>query len=1325
MLEKNHNPFDNRRAINEGLEEYQGTVRSKEGMHPEIDVSDFEREREPKPLRKEDIEGDVEGFVGKNFSKLIPFFLEQGTDYSKLIDQLGLTNEDIGNLGADYFIRQINGKKRIFKADQYYPEGIELTEDEAQIKVTDLLALAVLKMTVRIDTLPANARKASSPARRYFYKPRNRYLASNDFGMRVWDENEQRMIDGDPTHVLPMVQTVAQQLQRIAENVLTVPGANVEKVYSLLENQYSVEVRNEVANEVATLSTEEIRQQCIASYGYDPGEYQEWMRDQLINSKTQEILQRVYRPIAEKRAQERVLEVLSNPENQRLVLTGVPVRKVKNQIRYRADQLARDAGLSRGNPIDAYHNFSDRPDQYVSRLIRKPKKMERGEAALDYIIFGRSDKPVLLAEGDDLKSLVGYLEAGLKNSLASKAIEADEGLSPYRCGRGPRSPYYFEDHELIDLVEMVGRTNVEQALERDDRNISEQIQSARYLKHCLGARPMEGEAMKKQLKEAHKLLDSGIWWYLATREKAKIEKEQGELPREIWISDEWLGYVQPRRARQLFAEGKRMYWLAQKCFQQSPGRAQEDRFYRQHNGADWRVYELSGAGIPEEKLNEHLDKNIKLIASFLSLRSFDEGARTAEESIPPVTLETLIKALDTGKDLRGALLASDKRAYFDSVAAGKEPADIPDLLKSWPEEWQKAASKEEVEVAYEYADEYLKSDPMGFTKYVAWRASAEGKEWKEMFADAVGSKGALDFRICLSVQTGEVRNWYKAGAEYVGASTMQDYLLRFNALRDTEGRFGNLHDVLFWVPNITNLEAADAKQVLKSIQTMDDNQEFIRLVQRYRKHDDPFVAREGGIASIRELKKRIIAIEANIDFSSLPPQVVEITLAPGFNASALKDLQREARFRDLVEGKLDKEQTFQPHVRTFAGRDLTEALKEGLGSQKQKIRGTAQDAKGLFHALNQLIKDRKIGDKRMQVVDLFDNVPPDLEEAIIKFLQDQRVDIGPTVKAVVHAKSDPEGWVCGNYTDCCMPFGDYKNTDYMFNKGTQYFTVKYNGRIVAQSVIVDALDGRDHSDVVVLDNIEVAHNYKNLSPLLARVYQTFWTEYTSRPVKVGTGFADLIPPGGRLESNHYRPKHQLGYSDANGSMIYDMPKMRGVESLDKQVTFANLTERDVELIAKMEKEAYPEEGMVMGKSHIAEVLKKQRDLEVPGAASSFLVRQGKEPAGYLLVLPEQSEYTGENVAHIHDLAVLPKFRGTGVAMKIMERAIDIATAYNVSIEAEARASTSYAMLMNTRVREWIKGKGFEVTRSEKLEGYLGGEDFYFVRLENRRGMNEE
>ena len=438
----------------------------------------------------------------------------------------------------------------------------------------------------------------------------------------------------------------------------------------------------------------------------------------------------------------------------------------------------------------------------------------------------------------------------------------------------------------------------------------------------------------------------------------------------------------------------------------------------------------------------------------------------------------------------------------------------------------------------------------------------------------------------------------------------------------------------------------------------------------------------------------------------------------GFNLSELKRLQRETRFADLVDGKLDKEQPFNPHVRKFTARPLNELLKEGMGSFKDKIRGTAQDPKGLFDSIRKLIKGREDKEESLQVQDLLREVPLDMEEDILRLLQEQRVPTGNILEATVHAKSDPEGWVCGNYTDCCMPFGDSKNTDYMFNKGTQYFTVKNNGRIIAQSVIVDSFDKETNEPVVVLDNIEVANNYKDRSAVLSRIYKTFWAEYTSKKVKIGTGYSDLIPDGAKLESNNYSPKHQISYSDARGSSIYDLPKIKGVESLDKILTFANLTERDAETIAEMEKMAYPE-GFLQGKGEALKLIQKQRELNLPGAASSFIVRQGNEPAGYLLVLPEESKMdSSEKAAHIYDMVVLPKFQGGIVARKMMERLLDTAKAYDVpAIEFEAREGTSYRLITNPRIAKWVESKGYELAYDELLPEYLGGEDFYFVRLE--------
>lgn len=870
------------------------------------------------------------------------------------------------------------------------------------------------------------------------------------------------------------------------------------------------------------------------------------------------------------------------------------------------------------------------------------------------------------------------------------------------------------------MIKTIGVERVQQILDRGERNISEQMRGLKILQ-AMGydITRMETDQLKKQIYEAYKLDRSGLWRYLEERNKAELNKKRTKLG-EAGKSRHWLELIGRRQSRDLYREGKRMYWLAQQVWKASPSRTEEDRFYRSDAYVDWSRYDLTKADVPEGKLNEYLGKHRNLIVALLGQGqeyrySYGEKPQQGTQA----TLGLIVQALESGQDLRGVALANDKQRYLEGLIKGEVKNDLEFALADWPNDWREAISKQEIELYYEYASDYVLLDPNGLTKYAQWRASEEGKRWSVVFKETPKRKADLDFRICLSTQTEEVRGWYKKGAEYVGGAVMQNYILRFNSTKGSDGRFVDLHDTLFWIPNIQNLESDDAKSVIASIETMDDNQEFINFLPRYSKERD-LLATQGPIQSLRELKKRVIAIESSIDLSELPPQIIDIMSAPGFNLSALESIRRRADFNDLLEGKLDAKQPFQPHRRLFAGRPLTDALREGLGSHKQKIRGTAVDPKGLFYALNQLVKGREIGDRKMQAIDLLNSVPIDLEEAIIKLLQDQKVDIGPTVEAQVHAKSDPEGWVCGNYTDCCMPFGDPKNDDYMFNPSTQYFTIKYNGRIVAQSVVVDSRDRESNDDVVILDNIEVAHNYKNLTPLLANVYQTFWTEYTSRPVKVGTGYSDLIPPGGQLEQNRYEPKTSLYYSDARDSQIYYLPKLRGVEAMDKVITLANLTERDVELIAKMEAEAYPE-GMVQGKAYIAEVLQKQRDLEVPGAASSFLIRQGQEPAGYLLVLPEESVVnSGEKVAHIYDMVVLPKFRGSSLARKMMERVLDVASAYGVAIEAEARASTSYPLLMNERIRRWFESKGFHLTENEKLSGYLGGEDFYFVRFENRQ-----
>ncbi len=1114
--------------------------------------------------------------------------------------------------------------------------------------------------------------------------------------MRSWDDQTNQMSEPDVRSAAPFIRTVKQQLARISENLSAYQGGSLEQ-------------RITAAQQAA------FAERGADAYGQMPnGEQMDWEERQRIDQSV--------RASATQEAQAALLADLeANPRNRELLFTGVTSGKVLRQMHFKYENIGRKFGMVTKDPMKDYENFG-RNARYLERMFEEPTEAERQGATIDFVNSEFYDKPIIFG-GIERERTVRQVQDGVREALGLRAAKADpetaEMIEQYRCKRGKQSPYKYSDADLYDFIKAVGAEKAKAVL-ADDRDVSRQVKGW-WLLEKLGfnIETMEPDRFKKQLVEAQKLQEKGLWGYLEQREAGRIGAAR-ERAGKRGEGKTWMEHLGVRASRNLFFEGKRMYWLAQQVHMKNPNRAEGDKFYNHYT--NWDRYDLSEADVPEAKLTQYLDSHNNFILALLGeseRAAGDDGQAQGKQA----TLGLIMQALERGQDLRGVALAYDKQAYLKSIIDGYSGQDIDLALSGWPAELRSAVSQGEIDMYYEYANDYVLRDPNGLARYATWRASEEGKDWTKIFTETPESKGELDFRLCLAAQTPEIRGWYKEVAEYAGGTVVQNYLLRFNATRGTDGRLANWHDVLFWVPNIRKLEAGEARAILGSIQTMDDNQEFINFLPRYSKERDRF-REQGAVQSLRELKKRVFAIESNIDLSGLPPGILEITSAPGFNLSALEELRRRADFHDLVEGKLDAEQPFKPHMRVFAGRPLTDALKEGLGSFKMKIRGTAKDPKGLFHEIRQLIKGRMVGEKQMEVTDLFQNVPIDIEEDIIRLLQDQQVDIGPTVEAQVHAKSDPKGWVCGNYTDCCMPFGDYKNTDYMFGKSTQYFTIKYNGRIVAQSVVIDGQDRRKGEEVVILDNIEVANNYKNLSPLLARVYQTYWAEYTSRPVKVGTGYSDLIPPGGKLEANNYSPKTPVAYSDATGSQIYDLPKIRGVEALDQIVTLANLTERDAELIAKLETEIYPE-GMAQGKAHIADILRKQRELEVPGAASSFVLRQGDEAAGYLLVLPEESQSRpGTQAAHVYDMAIHPKFQGKGLARQMMERVLDIASAYEVAIEAEARASTSYAMLMNDRVRSWFEGRGFKLTHNEKMEKYLGEEDFYYVRFEYQGVPNE-
>lgn len=1289
-------------------------------------VDGFEKLEAERPLTRQELATEAENFGRENFEDFLVAFCQDervsGENISKqLIKKFDLTNQDLAYLGCSETIDESG----------YVAHGGGVG------MIAKVFSLIYAKKNLRLDTAGEMGKWAGTKLpHRYYLASQGRYLCANDFGIKTWSEEEGRQVEGDVTKIDNFISRIGIEFERIAKNIRTVHanglssatersgrysgGSTVEdfrggkfsddaELTSILE-----ETEKKAAEEWITRAgiyvarADAGRTRTLQDEGY------KWHLQSALQTACYDYYKGKYDASFQKKYSE-------NSKDRELLLSGINAGKVSNHLHFHYEKISRKFHLETDDPIADYERAKESGLPELEGLFLEPDEEEKEGCTIPYAYSEYYKQPIVPADQISKQYFLKLARSGVMDVLASRAAAVDPELKGDNCYkfRGTAEGYEFAKILGVEKAKLVAAP--------DGRDFIGQSRGMRYLiamKYDFSR--LTPEEIKKQLREVENLERSGVFDYLQRRDKEIYPEENPDQLQ----GEEWFSILNPRDSRSLFREGKRMYWLAKQVFMRAPNRKPEDRFYKLDQEVDWAQYELSDANISEQDIQNLFSgpqKNLLFTLLAFGNRN-QQNENNAQNKTVGATLGLIVEALNLGRDIRGVGLARDKKRYLKGVIDNVATNDLEFSLEDWPAEWKQAVSKEEIDLYYENASAYVLLDPDGLTRYAAWKSSKEGKRFEAIFAEAPSKKSELDFRICIADQGAEVLEWYLQAAEHVGNSVMQKYLMKFNATRRSDGRLAKWHDVLLWSPNIKKVEPKEAVAILSNIETVDENNELTQFLPRYVQAKDSHKNKQ--ILSLRELKKRVFAIESNIDLSKFPPEVIDITSAPGFNLSSLESISKRPDFKDLVEGRLDKEQPFEPRTRMFAARDLSEALSEGLGSQKNSITGTAATDKGgpkaLFRELDQMIQGRKIGEKKMTVSDLLKAVPVNLEERVIELLRAYRIDVGAVVEANVHAKSDPEGWVCGNYTDCCMPFGDDKNTDYMFNKSTQYFTIKYNGRIVAQSVIVDSADRRNASDVVVLDNIEVAPNYQNLTPLLSRVYQTFWTEYTSLPVKVGTGYSDLTPPGAKLEPNNFKPKTSISYSDAQGSRIYDLPKMKGVEPVSEMLITSNITARDAELVSDMEKVIY-QGDMVFGKEHVAELLEKQRELDVPGAAASFIIRKGKDPAGYVLVLPDQSKVNpGESVAYIHDIAVLPKFRGADITRKMMERVMDGATAYGVAIEADARASTSYALLMNPRIRRWFESKGFYLTRNEKdPSSSMNGEDFYFVRFENRNQVEQE
>ncbi len=388
----------------------------------------------------------------------------------------------------------------------------------------------------------------------------------------------------------------------------------------------------------------------------------------------------------------------------------------------------------------------------------------------------------------------------------------------------------------------------------------------------------------------------------------------------------------------------------------------------------------------------------------------------------------------------------------------------------------------------------------------------------------------------------------------------------------------------------------------------------------------------------------------------------------------------------LVEGSLDRLQEFRPleiEYRLFEKREerimysnfMQKSLREIFKEVLVRQGSPAKNVKKLFKEIVNVIKKKKIEERGLLEINLSKEMERLLTEEskeIIRSIKNgDRNDIGSRdleeeikkliyfsvngynkgmklnrYKVRLHLKSSIEGILAGNDTQCCMPFGDGKNTFYDYNPLCALLTVEREGvvgyRTIAQSVLTlnreidmtmqdvmrelrDYESGwevlsklgekvlLDDKNIICCDSVEVPPNYSgdNYRELLRLLYEDFFQEYISRygeedkllKDKVILGRCEFALPGLSEIPNMYIPETPLIYTDnkAENTSKLDIDEEerkffygdKSVKEIEKEIKLSErlsledervkyLSVRDVIGVGYIEHLAYRDTGLEEG-----------------------------------------------------------------------------------------------------------------------------------------------
>ncbi len=946
--------------IRGGLLEY---LENKES--PYVDLAEFFEESfgSTKRLDKEQFKEDLNNFIQENIESIVRLI---NFDYSKKEEELNrmvldkkITNTDIQTFGINANIEIRNQSEKIVNKNpnyDYYSSDnqMERYNDNGYFDINskkefyinehlneeNILALDFLKENIRRNSKADVGlfNEKTQFAQRFYYKPIERYLNEDDWGMSPYRAEK------DVENIENFKNSIVSHFRQVL--------SNLRLISDLDGNVY--DIKNKWLEENTSSS------------------YPDWN----LQNENKEEYDRLYKEHqdniakAEKYAENvktrKTLELLKDAEIQRLIFEAIPSEKFFAETHFKKypeiDRLLEEkiAEMSDDEKVKYVESeeFKGEAKKYIFSDIYTNDNLDG-----KIITLSNSYKaPIIFGSNRNLESVISEVLQKNRVQVKKEIVDSYDGNELFweqynriiDSDRGGNSEYAFLPEEFYDVFKEIKNLGPKVFAEVvPDIHKDSKYYNSPESDHLLYFYPdiswMEKDRIKKELWHARRVVDSNLIDFFYEKIEDKPEKptlssyssyqEYDENDEEYkkrkeklkenknllknWEKNKknWLEDLSSSERKKIFFEAKQMDWTARlvrtKAYDLNNQRPQsweddEDEYYFNRNRndfiyniSDWKKFDLGGLDM--EKIKNALEKNGNILLSFLDLE--EEKSDLGLKDIIPI-----IDLIDAGVDLRGIALAYNKKEFAEYILSGNSKNTLEEVLQTWPKNLRENIKDSEFELCWEYANDYLTQDPKGMIRYAEF--IEKNPKIRENINGEINKKSYLDFRLALSVQTDEIVNWYLSGAEYVGNETMQNYFMRFNATRESNERYADFHDALYWIESIKNVEPNEAKSLLLDIETMDESRELKDYISRYRKEDDP-LKEKGKINSVRELKKMVMAIESNINLSDLDERVLDITAAPGFNLRALESMHQKPEFRDLIDGKYDKEQPFVPYKKIY------------------------------------------------------------------------------------------------------------------------------------------------------------------------------------------------------------------------------------------------------------------------------------------------------------------------------------------------------------------------------------------------------------------------